>query len=72
MRNKKILLILAAAFLLCACQPTPEQEIVVNQGDGGFERILAEAQACERSGEATHTTPAPSVGATSVWERSAD
>lgn len=38
---KRIAVILLAALLLAACQPTPETEIVVNKADGRLEDIIA-------------------------------
>ena len=49
MKRTALLFILA---LLCACQPTPEQEIVVNQGDRKLEQLVTETLAPEE-------TPAP-------------
>lgn len=37
---KKHVLILLAALLLCACQPTPETEFVINKGDNALEQKL--------------------------------
>ena len=39
--NKLLVCILAVALLLCACQPTPAEEIVVNKGDGTLEEAVA-------------------------------
>ena len=33
-------LLIAVLFLLCACQPTPEREFVVNKGDGAAEEKI--------------------------------
>ena len=46
MKSKVVLLaILIAALMLSACQPSPEEEIVVNKGDGRLEGIIASAPA---------------------------
>lgn len=41
MKNGKRLLALLCLSALCACQPTPEQEAVVNRADGALEAALA-------------------------------
>jgi hypothetical protein len=38
---KRIAILLLAALLLAACQPTPQTEIVVNKADGRLEDIIA-------------------------------
>lgn len=40
MRIKKALSVLLLGLLLCACVPTPEEEVVVNKGDGTFEELI--------------------------------
>ncbi len=49
--KKSIVLILIVAFLLCACQPTPQHEVVVNKGDDLFEIKLESAK--EKDSEST-------------------
>ena len=41
MKNGKRLLALLCLSALCACQPTPAQEAVVNRADGALEAALA-------------------------------
>ena len=41
MKIKKVMSCLLAAALLSACQPTPEEEPVVNKGDGTLEEAIA-------------------------------
>ena len=41
MKIKKVMSCLLAAALLVACQPTPEEEPVVNKGDGALEEAIA-------------------------------
>ena len=41
MKIKKVMSCLLAAALLAACQPTPEEEPVVNKGDGALEEAIA-------------------------------
>ena len=41
MKIKKVMSCLLAAALLAACQPTPEEEPVVNKGDGTLEEAIA-------------------------------
>ncbi|MDO4544276.1 MAG: DUF6034 family protein [Clostridia bacterium] len=47
---KRLLTLLLVALMLCtlACQPTPEDDVVVNKGEGVFEQRIEEAQ--EREG----------------------
>ena len=60
---KRIAYILTAfLFLLCACQPTPEKEIVVNRADGTFEELIRITAAPQN--EALVTPPADVAGAT--------
>ncbi len=62
--KKRIFIIFFAALLLAACQPTPEQEIVVNKGDNVLEQKL---YATPKTGSDAVTlienTPDPSNGA---------
>ena len=41
MKIKKVMSCLLAAALLAACQPTPEEDVVVNRGDGALEEAIA-------------------------------
>ena len=41
MKIKKVMSCLLAAALLVACQPTPEEDVVVNKGDGTLEEAIA-------------------------------
>ena len=41
MKIKKVMSCLLAAALLSACQPTPEEEFVVNRLDGALEEAIA-------------------------------
>ena len=41
MKIKKVMSCLLAAALLAACQPTPEEDVVVNKGDGALEEAIA-------------------------------
>ena len=41
MEIKKAMSCLLAAALLSACQPTPEEDIIVNKGDGALEAAIA-------------------------------
>ena len=41
MKIKKVASCLLAAALLAACQPTPEEDVVVNKGDGALEEAIA-------------------------------
>ena len=41
MKIKKAMSCLLAAALLAACQPTPEEDVVVNKGDGALEEAIA-------------------------------
>ena len=41
MKIKKVMSCLLAAALLAACQPTPEEDVVVNKGDGTLEEAIA-------------------------------
>lgn len=40
MKKHIIIILLASLLLLCACQPTPETEIVINKGDNVLEQKL--------------------------------
>lgn len=40
MKKHIIIILLASLLLLCACQPTPETEIVINKGDNALEQKL--------------------------------
>lgn len=40
---KRILVLLLTVLLLCACQPTPEEEIVVNKADGRLDELIVES-----------------------------
>lgn len=40
MKNKAFIILIASLLLLCACQPTPEQEFVVNKADGKMEEAI--------------------------------
>lgn len=57
-----ILLLLAGA--LCACQPTPENEVVVNKGDGVLEQRIAEAQEREMQVAEVQTSSVPTPSPT--------
>lgn len=48
--KRAICFVLAVVMLvaLCACQPTPEKEIVANKGDGVLEQRISEAQEQEK------------------------
>ena len=46
----RFLLIVFIIAFLAACQPTPEQEPVVNRGDGVYELRLEEAQQSDQVG----------------------
>ena len=41
MKIKKVMSCLLAAALLVGCQPTPEEDVVVNKGDGALEEAIA-------------------------------
>ena len=41
MKIKKVMSCLLAAALLAACQPTPEEDVVVNRGNGALEAAIA-------------------------------
>lgn len=53
--KRRICFVLAVVILvaLCACQPTPESEVVVNKGDGAYEQKIEIAKREEK--EATDT-----------------
>ena len=36
-----VLWLLIAALLLCACQPTPEEDVVVNKAEGALESVIS-------------------------------
>ncbi len=40
-RNRLLTLLSALTLLLSACQPTPEEDIIVNKGDGALEAAIA-------------------------------
>ena len=40
-RNQLFSLLAALTLLLSACQPTPEEDIIVNKGDGALEAAIA-------------------------------
>lgn len=45
------ILVLGMLLSLCACQPTPEKEIVANKGDGVLEQRISEAQEQEKQAQ---------------------
>ncbi len=51
---KRIIIVFLLCALLLACQPTPEEEFVVNKGDGTFEERIQVTAAPQ---EATETVP---------------
>lgn len=54
---KRIIVVLLSFSLLLACVPTPEQEFVVNKGDGTFEELIA-VTAAPQSVDVTEISPA--------------
>lgn len=48
-------LLLAVAFALAACQPTPEQDVIVNKGEGRLEEKIEASPAAEKPLEAPAT-----------------
>ena len=59
---KRIIILCLSLALLLACVPTPEEEFVVNKGDGTFEELLlvtAAPQTNKIQNEALEETPAP-------------
>lgn len=52
------------AGTLCACQPTPEREAVVNKGDGVLEQRIAEAKEQERMDKTEENSSDPSPAST--------
>lgn len=70
MKKRELLIgLLALCLLLCACQPTPEEEIVTNKGDGVMEeKIFATAAPTEEVavGEEAQPTEEP-VERVSHW-----
>lgn len=59
-----LLAVCLATWLLCACQPTPEADVVVNKGDGKTEQAVMDA-----SREEALTTEAPETTAPEATER---
>ena len=67
MKKRFLCILLLLTGALCACQPTPEREAVVNKGDGVLEQRIAEAREQERmekteehsSDASPASTPAP-------------
>ncbi len=51
-KEKPIVLALLAVLLLCACVPTPDEEFVVNKGDGVLTEKIAEKPVAEKALEA--------------------
>ncbi len=43
MKKHICIIFLAALMLLCACQPTPETEVVVNKADGRLDELIVES-----------------------------
>ena len=59
MKKRMILSILTlTAILLCACQPTPKQEVVINKGDGVLEEVLQEEKTAFSFPSYRETVPA--------------
>ncbi len=54
---KRIVVLLLAVLMLAGCQPTPEQEFVVNKGDDTVEQKLKEPQGDVQSGAGRQSFP---------------
>lgn len=52
---KRLFVLLLALALLLACQPTPEEEFVVNKADGELESLIGESTPVPPYGEAKNT-----------------
>ena len=55
---KKVVALIITPIILClfACQPTPEQEYVVNKGDGSFEELIKVTAAPQKEEDAVEVT----------------
>lgn len=51
-----ILFLFVVLFLLCGCQPTPEEAVVVNKGDGALESAISSEPMGEYAAESGETT----------------
>lgn len=61
MKKHILIILLALLLLLCACQPTPETEFVINKGDNVLEqKLYATAKPVEDSVTLIENTPAAS------------
>ena len=49
---KRIAIIVLVFLILCACVPTPEEEVVNNKGDGVLTEKIAEGPVAEKAFEA--------------------
>ncbi|MBQ6890997.1 MAG: hypothetical protein IJN47_00155, partial [Clostridia bacterium] len=49
---KRIIILCLSLILLFACQPTPEEEVILNKGDGVLMKNIAEKPAEEKRLEA--------------------
>lgn len=63
MRKTICFMLVVILVALCACQPTPEKEIVANKGDGVLEQRILEAQEQEKHAQReqlqSQASPAP-------------
>ena len=65
---KRTALLFILALLLCACQPTPEQEFVISKADVTEEEVLLKtAEPVERIDSESHETLAERLGAPAHW-----
>lgn len=64
MRKCFLLTLILLVGALCACQPTPENEVVVNKGDGALEQRIAEAQEREMQVVDVQTSSMPTPSPT--------
>lgn len=73
MRRTISMLVTIMLLVLCACQPTPENEAVINKGDGVYEQKLETAKETEQQSrtpkaEKTEASSAPAPTEVPVYE----
>ena len=71
MKKHLVLILLASLLLLCACQPTPEEEFVVNKSDQQqmIEKAQEDAVYASPTAEAVYTTDDPEKQGVDWYER---